>query len=311
MAPAASDPLPCQPFSVPDYLDRLGTFSSSGDWFDKPACLAPPVCARFGWILDGPDLLRSSCGAYIQAPAALSDGDAATTAFVEQLTSGHAALCPWRGHASPPSVASLLLPGHPTMPPSLPHGTLTARADLRARSLGLLALPALPALSSSADGAWAACAYACGYGEDLPAWRDALIKLAGLERSNSTLSAAELDRRWAAAALSLLGWSAASAASETIECKEDARTVGLWGYKSLKDAQASSSDTQAAGALEPFDPLFEHRSWSPWLETVEGDTLPAWMRIAVLLLVPAAAWGQQAAGRGASAAAVSSLLAAL
>ena len=42
---------------------------------------------------------------------------------------------------------------------------------------------------------------------------------------------------------------------------------------------------EGTSSLEPFDPLLEHRAWSPWLAVADGDTLPTWMRIASLLLV--------------------------
>lgn len=310
----------CKPFSVPDYLARLSSYRAGADWFDKPESLSPPTCARHGWVLSGHDMLSCGvCGACLKAPASLSataagsvlatDVAADATSFAAQLSTGHAELCPWRGNASPTSLTSLLLPGHRGSPPSLPHGALMAREGVKARSTRLLALPNLPALSSAADATWRACADACGFGDDMPRWREAVLRLAGLERDVATLSAADAERRWVAAALSLTGWSAgeavaaagrSGAAAATLECMEDARTVGLWAYQPLGSPDVT---TTAAGApsghalLEPFDPFLEHRAWSPWLAAADGDTLPAWMRIASLLLLPAEARGQQAVSR--------------
>jgi hypothetical protein len=44
-----------------------------------------------------------------------------------------------------------------------------------------------------------------------------------------------------------------------------------------------------------MDPVNEHRAWSPWLETVGNDSVPAWMRVLALLL-PSASAGRTMAG---------------
>ena len=183
-----------------------------------------------------------------------------------------------------------------------------AREGVKARSTRLLALPNLPALSSAADATWRACADACGFGDDMPRWREAVLRLAGLARVGATLAAADAERRWVAAALSLTGWSAGEGGRRRplrcrrrhAQCMEDARTVGS-GRQPLGSLDVT---TTAAGApsghalLEPFDPFLEHRAWSPWLAAADGETLPAWMRIASLLLLPAEARGQQAVAGG-------------
>lgn len=105
-------------------------------------------------------------------------------------------MCPWRGNASPASLAALLLPGQRGMPPSLPHGTLTAREDIKMRTARLLRLPVLPALAESTRCAWEACTEACGFGDDFVAWRCELLHLVGFARSDSSsLSESEAERR--------------------------------------------------------------------------------------------------------------------
>ena len=168
-------PMPCKPYDVPAYLGRIATYRSAADWFDKPAAIAPPVCARFGWSLAGHDLLSCGvCGAFLKAPAQLTAVDPAeegegadgpTATFARQLSSGHGDLCPWKGNASPQSIGALLLPGSLGMLPSLPHGTSISKEAVRKRAASLLGLPSLPALAPAAEALWAECAAACGFQE--------------------------------------------------------------------------------------------------------------------------------------------------
>lgn len=311
---------PCRPYEVADFLARVGTFRAGASWFDKPFAVSPPECARFGWTLDGLDLLTCRvCGACVKAPA---DRETAAN-LVEQLSSAHAELCPWRKNASPPTIGAMLLPGHLGAPPSLPHGVSIGAEAMRLRSASLLALPVLPQLAPATDSAWVACAAACAF-EERSAWEEAVLRLAGLERPSSTLSASERQRRWVAAALAMLGWRG-GAQPNTLECAEDARTVGMWSYAPLDGTsaqprlpgapahmpQSSFGLTGTAAAAAPsaallvaapsaadsavnapsgecFDPIAEHRSWSPWLVVTDGDSVPAWMRCTALLLPPSA-----------------------
>ena len=301
----ASTAAVCRPYDLGDLQQRLSSFRAGADWFDKPNSLAPPRCARFGWTLEGRNLLSCKvCGGFLKIPShLLAGGDAAAAremeaAIVDQLTSAHMPLCPWRGNASPETLASLLLHGQYGTPPTLPHGLTVGKEALRKRVASLLPLPLLPQLSSACDGQWAACATACGFSE-VGAWRDALIALAGPSRNTASLSAGERHRHWVAVALAILGWTAGSSeppslptaaeqaaavqtASEqtsnsvgSLECREDARTVGLWRFAPCGESGSS---------LEAIDPVAEHRSWSPWLEVTAGDDVPAWMRTVALLL---------------------------
>ena len=353
---------PCTPYDGQAFLLRLGSFAPNGLWHDKPNAVSAPTCARHGWTCSGMNMLSCRvCGACLAAPqqltTAASDAEL-TAALAAQLTTAHAELCPWRGNASPASIGALLLPAELGTLPTLPHGVSIGREAMRRRSSSLLALTTLPKLSPAADEAWSACARACGFAEDGP-FRDALIAISGLERSPASLSAAQTHRRWIGAALALVGWTA-GAQPRTIECPEDARTVGLWSYQPMPVPGSAPTDaapatpapaaaataapppvplfgmpnaegpagqgggggagggavavagTSASGDLPLFDPLAEHRAWSPWLATCPGDTLPAWMRIAVLLLPPDAPGRQQsqaaASTSGASVAAVARLL---
>ena len=330
-------PMPCKPYDVPAYLGRIATYRSAADWFDKPAAIAPPVCARFGWSLAGHDLLSCGvCGAFLKAPAQLTAVDPAeegegadgpTATFARQLSSGHGDLCPWKGNASPQSIGALLLPGSLGMLPSLPHGTSISKEAVRKRAASLLGLPSLPALAPAAEALWAECAAACGFQEGgdaaaVGAWQDAVIQLAGFDRALATLSPHERQRRRVASSLAVLGWEAGKTL-DTLTCAEDARTVGLWSYEALARGPTGGAAATGGGAADtkpPFDPVAEHRPWSPWLAVCEGDHLPAWMRYVVLLLeaTPSAsqgsrggaAKGSDASGGAATSAAVSRLLSA-
>lgn len=310
----------CRPYEAADYLKRVGTFRPSAQWFDKPAALSPPQCARYGWTLQAHDLLTCEvCSGCLKAPSTLTSRSAAdetVAVVVKQLTSAHAQLCPWRGNASPPTIASLLLPGHYGTPPSLPHGVSIGREALRLRAVSLLPLASLPKLAPACDDYWQACASACGFAE-VGTWQDACLALtAPSSRGAAAYSAGERERRWAAVALAMLGWAAAPTTASsgavkdgTIECIEDARTVGLWQFEPLSPQAAAAPSTATPAEM---DPVAEHRVWSPWLEVVEGDSMPAWMRLIALLLPAAAAGGRADAGPSAAnaSAAISKIIAA-
>jgi hypothetical protein len=336
----------CKPYDEAAFLSRLSSFRAGADWFDKPAELSPPQCARFGWVLAGHDLLTCPiCNGFLKAPAHLDRRGAAAEVgqMVASLTTAHGELCPWRRNPSPASIASLLLPGQTGMRPSLPHGVTIARDALRRRTASLLALPTLPALHANSEAGWKACAEACGYGEDVRAWREALIALTGFERGVSTLSQLEQQRKWTAAALAISGYAGGSAAN-TMVCAEDARTIGLWSFASLggegreeggagrggggapvpafgltpsggfgivegREAEEGEGEGEGRGTEGGFDPVAEHRSWSPWTACAEGDHLPAWVRIVTLLLPQGKEGRGGGAAGGGGAAAVSRLLA--
>ena len=328
----SSDMPSCRPFELGDYFRRVGTFRAGYKWFDKPGALSPPQCARYGWTLLAQDLLTCEvCRGCLKVPSTLSSSataaDPSLKAVADQLTTAHAALCPWRGNASPATIASLLLPGQYGAPPSLPHGVSIGREALHRRALSLLPLAALPRLARTCEGYWQQCASVCGFA-DVEAWQDACLAIAGPSGPTVGVSATERERRWTAVALAILGWTVQGAPTATakdaiIECVEDARTVGLWNFAPLHPsaqenaqegpaaasastsasasastsaaASASTSAAASAAALAEMDPVNEHRAWSPWLETVGNDSVPAWMRVLALLL-PSASAGRTMAG---------------
>ncbi|KAL3909584.1 MAG: hypothetical protein SGPRY_009367 [Prymnesium sp.] len=118
--------------------------------------------------------------------------------------------------------------------------------------------------------------------------------------------------------LAALGWQASTSLSNAIECPEDGRTVGLWrfentsarspaaapagesaqleaglgssaralverGHSAAGTPQVSGSSALTVKPCESIDPIGEHRSWSPWLQTMPSDTHPSWMRYIALL----------------------------
>ena len=63
-----------------------------------------------------------------------------------------------------------------------------------------------------------------------------------------------------AAALAILGWQAGTTTPNTIECPEDARTVGLWSYETVTRAGAEAT----AAAAAPATALFGMAARSPF-----------------------------------------------
>ena len=43
--------------TYPKFLARIATFNTL-NWHSKPPCLSPPVCALYGWSLNGSDVLK-------------------------------------------------------------------------------------------------------------------------------------------------------------------------------------------------------------------------------------------------------------
>jgi len=302
LATKTAGSLTCSQYDEAAYLSRQATFTPCGHWHDKPTSILPPTCARYGWTLAGLNRLTClTCGACVMAPDTLTSAacDMQIGAVVaEQLTTAHAKLCPWRGNVSPASLSALLLPGNHGAPPALLHGVAIGRESIRRRAAGILALPNLPKLAASAEPHLVACATACGYG-DREAFREAIFDLTGVNRTNERLAdsngshaAREADRRWVTAVLALLGWSAGGAPS-TLFCLEDASTIGLWSYELLPRGTGGAPLIVAEDPAVAFDPIAEHRAWSPWILPCEGDSVPAWVRCAKLLL-PVSSIGSQA-----------------
>uniref|UniRef100_A0A7S0ITK8 C3HC-type domain-containing protein n=1 Tax=Calcidiscus leptoporus TaxID=127549 RepID=A0A7S0ITK8_9EUKA len=341
----------CQPHSRDEFLQRLSTFRTAHRWFAKPGELAPPQCARHGWLLEARNQLACSvCGAKITAPESFT-APSAVAAVVTLLSSAHRPLCAWRDNPSPLSFCALLLPGRLGAPPSLAGGVNASREALVARFNGMLLLHALPKLSCAFTSQLERCAAVVGK-QDVAALHAGLLALLAPSASFA-LGEVEMDRRRTAGVLALLGWRASrkrlvagGGAVEAIECSEDARTVGLWQYEPLHQvshalavslvqhgssspashaerrlvivadgkeahspsplrkrsrevAESTPPSAERAGAeragsrplakraLRPLDPVAEHSLWSPWLAVADGDSVPAWMRCAQLLLSPA------------------------
>ena len=266
----------CRPHELADLHERLATFSNAQHWFCKPAAASPLECARAGWELDGADMLACRvCGARVKAPTALSLPPTTASApaaaeglsgLLQQLRSGHGKLCPWASNASPPSLGALLLPSrHAGAPPSLQHGAALSRQQLRGRLAALLALPALPALAPAASEAMGACAALAGA-------RDEAALLASLSRlldlPPNCFDGPDAPRWLAATQLALLGWGAAAGRTDALACVEDARTLGLWNFRTLEaptlaavpavltfGAAAPAAPAAASGAAASEAPL--------------------------------------------------------
>lgn len=206
----------CRPYSHEDYLTRLTSFRPGPRWFNKSGC-TPPLCARFGWLVDVTDMLMCDvCSARIKAPSALTALDAEdTAALTAQLCSAHKEACPWKNNPSPASYASLLLPPSHGSLPALPHGASMAREALKVRFHSLLALPSLPPLQPDMAALADLAAAVCGYDEP-EAWTRAVLTLLSSSGvvgatpfraavATAAVGASESTRRTTAAVLALLG----------------------------------------------------------------------------------------------------------
>eukprot|EP00967_Tisochrysis_lutea_P077734 scaffold105629_cov26-Tisochrysis_lutea.AAC.1 len=339
-------PAGCRPHSRDDFNHRLASFRSARGWFDKPQAVGPLVCARYGWSLDTPDvLLCAVCSARIKCPLMMDEKEA-VNALTAELREAHRPLCAWLGNASPESFTSLLLPSLPGLgiPPTLPEGPHHALDQLRKRVAALLRMPYLPMLAASLTEALDECSRAAGVEGGAAALLQVMAGRLGADnaaqsavyRSPAAAPATAIERRYnVALCLALFGWRPAAmvtpfGAAEpqpTLECVEDARTLGLWHYQRMDAVGAAvTPDTteparplpvgiwkrahvdpnanagSGAHALPCLDPIAEHRPWSPWITPTRGDTMPAWMRSILLMLPKANALASTSVARAASAA---------
>ncbi len=305
----------CRPYARADYYARLATYTAA-EWFAPHDALAPPACARHGWSLSAPRTLHcATCGSSLKVPDAAPADEALALELAPQLSAAHLPLCPWLNNPSPSSFGSLLLASRFGAAPCLVEGTAAAAEALRRRYAALCRLPSLPRLGGEMGTRLDEAARHMGRASGEALVDDAVALCQGGDAAD----ARALLRRRTAATLALLGWdtveqqrAAGADAAALLTCVEDARVVALWLYEALEPLDAASaaaapttdnngstseqllaSFRSATGggaklsgsqpvhlAKIRFDPLGEHRAWSPWLAVASGDSLAAWARVA-------------------------------
>jgi len=95
--------------TYPKFLARIATFNTL-NWHSKPPCLSPPVCALYGWSLNGSDVLKCcTCDEvlYCALPSRTDENFAPRLEKVLRgLIAGHSDICPFRQKPEPAEFLS-------------------------------------------------------------------------------------------------------------------------------------------------------------------------------------------------------------
>ncbi|XP_017270242.3 nuclear-interacting partner of ALK [Kryptolebias marmoratus] len=215
---------PCEATNKEAFYSRVESYSCS-KWAGKPRTLSPLMCARYGWINVGSDMLKcSSCQAFLYASLQpCLDFKKYETRIAEisrQLQTQHEKFCPWPDFPCPERFW--------LVPASEPSALLNALLE-RFQS-------------------------ACPLAQQLPAMRPEQLKFMSLtedvisvvlhlieeeqKRKGGTPSSEALAVQVAACIVSLCGWAASSALHSMnlpiLTCSYCMRKVGLWNFHQLE-----------------------------------------------------------------------------
>uniref|UniRef100_A0A3B5M3H2 Zinc finger, C3HC-type containing 1 n=1 Tax=Xiphophorus couchianus TaxID=32473 RepID=A0A3B5M3H2_9TELE len=293
---------PCEATNNEAFFSRVESYSISFS-HSKPRILSPLMCARYGWINVGCDMLKcSSCQAFLCASLQPTLDIEKFAEISRQLQTQHEKYCPWPDFPCPERFW--------LVPASEPSKLLTSLLE-RFQSTCVLA-------------------------QQLPAMRPELLKSMFLtedvistvlqlieeeqKRKGETPCSESLAVQVSACIVSLCGWGANPAlhamSLPTLSCSYCMRKVGLWNFLQIEglggDTEvlpnlvgssgptagpaSATSDGDVSESVSPtpapttpcrmklrsqdstrtdqassqearrtFDPLAQHRDWCPWI----------------------------------------------
>ncbi|XP_074553788.1 zinc finger C3HC-type protein 1 [Halichoeres trimaculatus] len=215
---------PCEATNKEAFFSRVESYSCL-KWAGKPRSLSPLVCARYGWINVGCDMLKcSSCQAFLCASLLptldFEKYESRIAEILRQLQTQHEKFCPWPDFPCPERL--WLVPDRE--PPAL----LTAFVE-RFQSACLLAQQ-LPAMKPEQLKSMALT-------EDVVT---VLLQLIEEEqkRKRHNLCTEPLAVQVAACIVSLCGWAASPALKAMnlpiLTCSYCMRKVGLWNFYQME-----------------------------------------------------------------------------
>ncbi|XP_028305767.1 zinc finger C3HC-type protein 1 [Gouania willdenowi] len=226
------------------FFSRVESYSCL-KWAGKPRVLSPLMCARYGWINVGSDMLKcSSCQAFLCASLKpMLDFEKYETRIAEisrQLQTQHEKFCPWPDFPCPDRIW--------LVPACEPSSLLTAFLE-RFQSACLLAqeLPAMkpePLKSMSLT-------------EDVIS---VILQLIDEEqkRKGVTPSAEPLAVQVAACIVSLCGWEASPSlhtmSLPILTCSYCMRKVGLWNFHQIKGIEGEGEGDASPNAVGTSEP---------------------------------------------------------
>ncbi|CAB1438547.1 unnamed protein product [Pleuronectes platessa] len=237
------------------YMRGVGTFSRTSDnecdsslaehclkWAGKPRTLSPLMCARYGWINIGCDMLKcSSCNAFLcatlQPTLDLEKYESRITEILRQLQTQHEKFCPWPDFPCPERFW--------LVPACEPSTLLTAFLE-RFQSACLLAQQ-LPAMKPEQ-------LKSMSLTEDVIS---AILQLVEEEqkKKGGTQCSESLGVQVAACIVSLCGW----AGSPTLHamnlpiltCSYCMRKVGLWNFHQMEATGGDGDSITGEGNSSP------------------------------------------------------------
>ncbi|XP_003972923.1 zinc finger C3HC-type protein 1 [Takifugu rubripes] len=235
---------PCEATNKEGFFSRVESYSCA-KWAAKPRVLSPLMCARYGWINVGCDMLKcSSCQAFLCAsltPALdFEKYESRIAEISKQLQTQHEKFCPWPDLPCPERFWLI--------PSSEPSVLLTAFLA-RFKSTCLLGQQ-LPALKSDQ-------LKSMSLTEDVVSL---LLQLIDEEqkKKGETSCTEPLTVQVAACIVALCGW-AASPSLQTMNlpiltCSYCMRKVGLWNFYQMEGTGDGDESAPASGPVSSATP---------------------------------------------------------
>nr|XP_020455221.1 nuclear-interacting partner of ALK [Monopterus albus] len=234
---------PCEATNKEAFFSRVESFSCL-KWAGKPRLLSPLVCARYGWINIGCDMLKcSSCQAFLcaslQPTLDFEKYESRIAEISGQLQTRHEKFCPWPDFPCPERFW--------LVPACEPSALLTAFLE-RFKSACLLAQQ-LPAMRPEQ-------LKSMSLTEDVVSVILQLIEEELKKRGGDPCSE-PLDVQVAACIVSLCGWAASPALHAMnlpiLTCSYCMRKVGLWNFHQMEETSGEGdalSNTLGQSAQE-------------------------------------------------------------
>lgn len=225
-----SNQAPCEATNKEAFFSRVESYSCL-KWAGKPRSLSPLICARYGWINVGPDMLKcSSCQAFLcatlQPTLEFEKYELRIAEISRQLQTQHEKFCSWPDFPCPERIW--------VVPASEPSALLASFLE-RFQSTCLLAQQ-LPALKT--EQLKSMCLT-----EDVISVILQLIE-EEVKKKGENLCSEPLPVQVAACIVALCGWTASPALRAMnlpiLTCSYCKRKVGLWNFHQMEESSGNN-----------------------------------------------------------------------
>lgn len=235
---------PCEATNKEAFFSRVESYSCL-KWAGKPRSLSPLICARYGWINVGADMLKcSSCQAFlcatVQPTLDFEKYELRIAEISKQLQTQHEKFCSWPDFPCPERIWDV---------PACEPSALLASFLERFQSTCLLAQQ-LPALKT--EQLKSMCLT-----EDVVS---VLLQLIEEEqkRKGENLCTEPLAIQVAACIVALCGWTASPALHTMnlpiLTCSYCKRKVGLWNFHQMDESSGNNWD-HVSHSISTSDPV--------------------------------------------------------